>query len=252
MDKTFNEVLLELEKGNLRSALKIDGVWVTQTKVKEKILEAFKNGQLAEFKMGEQTFIDKHTLLPQEFNLDRGIRLVPGGSSVRRGAYLGKGVIVMPPSYINVGAFVDESTMVDSHVLVGSCAQIGKRVHLSAGVQIGGVLEPIGANPVIIEDDAFIGAGCIVVEGIIVEEKAVLAPSVTLSKSIPIYDLVNECEIKNGIIPKNAIVVPGNRPISTKHTWGTQLGLGLKCAVIVKYRDEKSQESLNLESLLRD
>ena len=190
--------------------------------------------------------------MPQQFRLDQGIRVVPGGTSVRRGAHVARGVIIMPPSYINVGAFVDEGTMVDSHVLVGSCAQIGKRVHLSAAVQIGGVLEPIGANPVVIEDECFIGAGAVIVEGIIVKRRAVIAPGVILSKGIPIYDIVNGRMLAKGEpIPENAVVVPGNRPVSSTNNYAKELGLTLQCAIIVKYRDEKSETSLILEDFLR-
>jgi 2,3,4,5-tetrahydropyridine-2-carboxylate N-succinyltransferase len=158
----------------------------------------------------------------------------------------------MPPSYINVGAYVDEGTMVDSHVLIGSCAQIGKKVHLSTAVQIGGVLEPIGAAPVIIEDEAFIGAGAVIVEGIQVKRRAVIAPGVILSKGIPVYDLVHQRILEKGEpIPEGAIVVPGNRPVKSDNTWANQLGLSLQCAIIVKYRDEKSETSLILEDFLR-
>ena len=158
----------------------------------------------------------------------------------------------MPPSYINIGAYVDEGTMVDSHALVGSCAQVGKRVHLSAGVQIGGVLEPIGLTPVVIEDDAFIGAGSVIVEGIQIGSRAVIAPGVSLSKGVPVYDCVNEKQLEKGApIPPNAVVVPGSRPINSKSPWAKEQGLALNCALIVKYRDEKSDTSLELESLLR-
>jgi 2,3,4,5-tetrahydropyridine-2-carboxylate N-succinyltransferase len=166
---TWEKTLNDLEAGRVRSANFIDGAWVANLEVKTQILEAFKAGVLKE----ENGFVDKHNLMPQTFNVERGIRLVPGGTSVRRGSYIAKGVIIMPPSYVNVGAYVDEGTMIDSHVLIGSCAQIGKKVHLSTAVQIGGVLEPIGAAPVIIEDEAFIGAGAIIVEGIQVKRRAV-------------------------------------------------------------------------------
>lgn len=244
----YEDILNKLESGELRSAEFKEGKWVVNTFVKEAILEAFKNGNLVQH--GE--FVDKHNIMPQSFTPERGVRVVPGGSSVRRGSYVAKGVIIMPPSYINIGAFVDEGTMVDSHALVGSCAQIGKNVHLSAGVQIGGVLEPIGQSPVIIEDNAFIGAGSVLVEGILVRENAVIAPGVTLSRSIPIYDCINEeiISFEKGI-PKNAVVVPGSRPVSEKLEWASEQGLALKCALIIKYRDEKSNASLELESLLR-
>ena len=181
---SWEQLLTDLELGKVRSAEKRDGVWVANTAVKEGILAAFKAGQLK----AENGFVDKHNLFPEEFTVDRGVRLVPGGSSVRRGSYVAKGVVIMPPAYINVGAYVDEGTMVDSHALVGSCAQIGKRVHLSAGVQIGGVLEPVGMRPVVIEDDVFIGAGSIIVEGILVRKRAVIAPGVILSKAVEVYD----------------------------------------------------------------
>jgi 2,3,4,5-tetrahydropyridine-2-carboxylate N-succinyltransferase len=245
--KNWKEAIEKLERGEIRSAEKRDGRWVANTAVKEMILEAFKAGYLVE----EKGFVDKHNLMPQQFTPDRCIRLVPGGSSVRSGSYVAKGVIIMPPSYINIGAYVDEGTMVDSHVLVGSCAQIGKRVHLSAGVQIGGVLEPIGLVPVVIEDDAFIGAGSVIVEGIQVGERAVIAPGVTLSKGVPVYDCVHETILEKGApIPANAVVVPGSRPIS-KGDWAKNLKLNMNCALIVKYRDEKSEASLELESILR-
>lgn len=244
----FNETLTNLENGSLRSANFVEGQWKANSEVKQSILEAFKAGVLKE----ENGFVDKDTLMPQKFTVDRGIRIVPGGSSVRRGSYIAKGVIIMPPSYINVGVFIDEGTMVDSHVLVGSCAQIGKRVHLSTAVQIGGVLEPVGASPVVIEDDCFIGAGAVIVEGIVVKSKAVIAPGVILSKGIPVYDLVNQRMLEKGEpIPSGAIVVPGNRPVSAQNSWGTSLGLTIQCAIIVKYRDEKSDTSLILEDFLR-
>lgn len=244
----WERTLNDLESGRVRSANFIDGKWVANTAIKQQILEAFKAGILKE----ENGFVDKHNLMPQAFRLEQGIRVVPGGTSVRRGAHVAKGVIIMPPSYINVGAFVDEGTMVDSHVLVGSCAQIGKRVHLSAAVQIGGVLEPIGAAPVVIEDEAFIGAGAVIVEGIIVKRRAVIAPGVILSKGIPVYDIVNGRMLEKGEpIPENAVVVPGNRPVKADNKYANELGLTLQCAIIVKYRDEKSETSLVLEDFLR-
>jgi len=242
----WQEVLKELELGNLRAAHKESGKWAVQREIKEAILAAFRAGELKQ--MGE--FVDKHNLPVQKFSPENGVRLVPGGSSVRTGAYVSKSVIIMPPSYINIGAYIDEGTMVDSHVLVGSCAQIGKNVHLSAGVQIGGVLEPIGQHPVIIEDEAFIGAGSVIVEGIKVGKRAVIAPGVCLSKAMPVFDLVNEKELERGsAIPDGAVVVPGSRP-SSSH-WAKEKGLNLSCALIVKYRDDKSDASLSLEQALR-
>jgi 2,3,4,5-tetrahydropyridine-2-carboxylate N-succinyltransferase len=242
-----------LEKGELRSANKVDGKWIANTEVKQAILAAFKAGELKEFSDESYPgFVDKHNLAARRFTPADKVRLVPGGSSVRRGSYVAPGVIIMPPAYINVGAFVDEGSMVDSHALVGSCAQIGKNVHLSAGVQIGGVLEPIGLTPVVIEDNAFIGAGAVIVEGVCIGEGAVIAPGVILSKGIPVYDAVNE-RMFTAIegIPANAVVVPGSRPVSNKLAWANEQGLSLNCAIIVKYKDEKTQNALELEQFLR-
>jgi len=175
--------------------------------------------------------------------------MAPGGSSVRPGTFVGENVVIMPPSYINIGAFIDNNTMIDSHVLIGSCAQIGKNVHVSAGVKLGGVLEPIGNIPVIIENNCFIGAGVIIVEGIIIKEGAIIAPGVTLSASIPIYDTINKKIIK-GYVPENAVVVPGNRKISSNQ-WEKNPDLSLNCAVIIKYKDQKTNNSIQLESNLR-
>lgn len=242
-----------LEKGEIRAATKVDGKWLANTEVKQAILAAFKDGALVDFEHENYPgFVDKHNLPPRSFKPEDLVRLVPGGSSVRAGSYVAKGVIIMPPAYINVGAYVDEGSMVDSHALVGSCAQIGKNVHLSAGVQIGGVLEPIGMNPVVIEDNAFIGAGAVIVEGVVVSENAVIAPGVILSKGTPVYDCVNE-KIFNASegIPKNAVVVPGSRPVSNKLPWANELNINLQCAVIIKYRDEKTDSALELEQFLR-
>ena len=193
----WEKVLDQLESGKIRSAKKIKGEWVANIRVKEAILDAFRAGKNVEYAdFDYHGFVDKHNIPPREFKLKHKVRMVPGGSSVRRGAYVAPGVIIMPPAYINIGAYVDEGSMVDSHALVGSCAQIGTNVHLSAGVQIGGVLEPIGLAPVVIEDDCFIGANAAVLEGIQVLKGAVLAPGVTLSKSVPVYDCVNESSIE--------------------------------------------------------
>ncbi len=246
----WSECLKLLECGKIRAAEKINGKWITNTAVKEAILAVFRAGELTEIE-GFWGACDKHNLVPQKFPKERKVRLAPGGSAVRPGSYIAPGVVIIPPAYVNIGAYVDERSMVDSHALVGSCAQIGKNVHLSAGVQIGGVLEPIGMNPVIIEDDAFIGAGSVIVEGIIVGEKAVIAPGVTLSRAVPVYDCVNQVILERGAsIPPGAVVVPGTRPIS-KNTWAREHHLNLTCAIIIKYRDEKSDRSLELESSLR-
>lgn len=244
----WQDILNKLETGEVRSAYKKGDSWVANPEVKLEILNAFKAGILVE----HNGFVDKHNLLPQSFTTENNVRVVPGGTSVRKGSFVAPGVIIMPPSYINIGAYVDEGTMIDSHVLVGSCAQIGKRVHLSAGVQIGGVLEPIGQTPVIVEDDAFIGAGCVIVEGILIKSKAVLAPGVILSRGIPVYDCVNERILERGeAIPERAVVVSGTRPVSNQNKWASKQGLQMRCALIVKYRDAESDTSLELESVLR-
>ena len=248
----WKEVLDKLETGELRAANKIDGVWTANKEVKSALLDAFKAGELVEYsETGHKGFVDKHNLGPRLFKPEDKVRMVPGGTSVRRGTYMAAGTIIIPPAYVNVGAYVDTGTMVDSHALVGSCAQIGKNVHLSAAVQIGGVMEPIGLAPVVIEDDCFVGAGAVIVEGIQVLKGAVIAPGVILSKGTPIYDAVNEKQITDGIIPEGAVVVPGTRPISSKLTWAKEMGLNLNCAIIVKYRDEKTDGSLQLEDFLR-
>ena len=243
------QILNDLESGKIRSAYKnSNGEWTANTDAKQGILAAFKEGILEEY----GTYIDKHNLMPRKFTVDDKVRIVPEGSAVRRGSYVAPGVIIMPPSYINVGAYVDEGSMVDSHVLVGSCAQIGKNVHLSAGVQIGGVLEPVGLTPVIIEDDCFIGAGAVIVEGICVRQKAVIAPGVILSKAIPIYDIVNGKVLERGSdIPEGAVVIPGTRPLRVDNPFAKSQGLQMNCPIIVKYRDAKSDSSLELEKALR-
>ena len=247
----WQQVLEQLERGEVRSVNKDEnGVWQANVEVKQAILASFKAGENIDYDGAYVGFVDKNNLAPRQFSVQDNVRLVPGGSSVRCGAYVAPGVIIMPPAYINIGAYVDSGTMVDSHALVGSCAQIGKNVHLSAGVQIGGVLEPIGASPVVVEDNAFISAGCILVEGVVVKEGAVLAPNVTLSASVPVYDAVNERLLEKGApIPENAIVVPGTRPVNTQ--WGKEQGLSMQCPIIVKYRDSQSDAALALEQALR-
>lgn len=200
------------------------------------------------------SFVDKNTYPVRQFAAAQGIRVVPGGSSVRSGAYLARGVVCMPPMYINAGAYVDEGTMVDSHALVGSCAQIGKRVHLSAAAQIGGVLEPVNASPVVIEDDVLVGGNCGVYEGTIVRKNAVLAAGTILTRGTPVYDLARGEVLRATaemplIVPEGAVVVPGSRAVSKGkgHEWG----LSLYAPVIVKYRDEKTDLSTTLEELLR-
>jgi 2,3,4,5-tetrahydropyridine-2,6-dicarboxylate N-succinyltransferase len=199
-------------------------------------------------------FFDKHTYPLQRFDVERGVRLVPGGSSVRRGAYLAPGVVCMPPMYVNVGAWVGRGTMVDSHALVGSCAQIGERVHLSAAAQIGGVLEPVNAAPVVIEDEVLVGGNCGVYEGTVVRARAVLAAGVVLTRGTPVYDLVHERILRGDgsqplEIPAGAVVVPGARQVS--NGWGREQGIALQTPVIVKYRDEKTDVATALEGWLR-
>ena len=199
-------------------------------------------------------FVDKHTYPRRRFTPEQGIRIVPGGSSVRAGAYLARGVVAMPPMYVNVGAYVDEGTMIDSHALVGSCAQVGKRVHLSAAAQVGGVLEPVNASPVILEDDVLVGGNCGVYEGTIVRKRAVLAAGTILTRGTPVYDVVRGEVLRASgdmplIIPEDAVVVPGARAVNKGK--GSEWGLSVYMPVIVKYRDEKTELSAALEDLLR-
>jgi 2,3,4,5-tetrahydropyridine-2-carboxylate N-succinyltransferase len=238
------EFLRSLEKGEIRAAKKESDAWVVNPGVKRRILEIFQEGETVDLAGG---FQDVSPLVARTFCVGEGVRIVPGGSAVRSGAHIGKGVVMMPPSYVNVGAYVGEGSMIDSHVLVGSCAQIGRNVHLSAAVQIGGVLEPVGDIPVIIEDGCFIGAGSIIVEGCVVREGAVIAPGVALTASVPIYDNVNR-RVYRREIPEGAVVVPGSRGVIGSE-WADGLCIG--CAVIIKYRDGRTDESLQLEEYLR-
>jgi 2,3,4,5-tetrahydropyridine-2-carboxylate N-succinyltransferase len=216
----------------------------------------FRLGELTEIgNDGALSFVDKNTYPARHFRIEDKVRVVPGGSSVRTGAYVAPGVICMPPMYVNVGAYVDEGTMIDSHALVGSCAQVGKRVHLSAASQVGGVLEPVNASPVIIEDDALVGGNCGIYEGTQVRQGAVLGAGVVLTRATPVYDIVREQVYRATAtepltIPRNAVVVPGARAI-TKKGKATEWGLSLYTPVIVKYRDEKTESSIELEDWLR-
>lgn len=247
---SWKQILDDLENGTVRSAEPDGDGWKANTRVKEAILDAFKAGKNVNYGGIYDGFVDKENIPPRMFDAADGVRMVPGGTSVRRGAYVAQSVIIMPPAYINIGAYVDEGTMIDSHALVGSCAQIGKNVHLSAGVQVGGVLEPIGLSPVVIEDDCFIGAGSVIVEGVLVKKRAVIAPGVTLSKSVPVYDCVKEAFLgKGAAIPEGAVVVPGTRPLKTD--WAIEMGLSVSCPLIIKYRDDTSEASLELENALR-
>jgi 2,3,4,5-tetrahydropyridine-2-carboxylate N-succinyltransferase len=245
-----------LEAGDARAAEKRDGVWVVNPWVKRGILLAFRVGRnVAGGDARGLVFRDRDTLPTWDPNRSgRDVRIVPGGTAVRRGAYLADGVVVMPPAYVNVGAYLGRDSMIDSHALVGSCAQVGRDVHLSAAVQLGGVLEPIGALPVIIEDDAFIGGNCGIFEGTRVGHRAVIAPGVILSRSVSLYDLVNR-QIhraeKDGplVVPEGAVVVPGTRPATGE--FASERGIQLQTPVIVKYRDSRTDAALALEETLR-
>jgi 2,3,4,5-tetrahydropyridine-2-carboxylate N-succinyltransferase len=251
----FRGFLGLLEAGALRAASRdASGVWTVDARVKQGILFGFRLGRLVELGDASLPFIDKDTYPVRGFSTSERVRVVPGGSSVRRGAHVGAGVTIMPPAYINVGAFVDEGTMVDSHALVGSCAQIGKRVHLSAAAQVGGVLEPVGALPVIIEDDVLVGGNTGLYEGTIVRARAVLGAGVVLTRSTRVYDLVNERILQSSDdkpleIPEGAVVVPGARPASG--AFAKLHGLTVSTPLIVKYRDDKTDAKAALESALR-
>lgn len=253
--ETFQEFREGLTCGEFRAAEKRDGRWQTNVWVKQGILLGFRLGAAEETHAGETfTFVDRHTYPVRRFSDEDGVRIVPGGSTVREGAYLARGVICMPPMYINVGAYVDEGTMVDSHALVGSCAQVGKRVHLSAAAQVGGVLEPVNASPVVIEDDVLVGGNCGIYEGTQVGERAVLGSGVILTRSTPLYDTVRG-EIYRAtkdsplVVPEGAVVVAGARAITKGKS--AEWGLSLYTPVIVKYRDEKTDQGVELEDLLR-
>lgn len=250
----FNEVLAALEAGELRVAEKTGGEWKVNTWVKEVILAGFRLGKITDMSAGQFPFFDKDTYPVRGFRQEDGVRIVPGGTSIRRGAYLAPGAIVMPPSYINVGAYVGEGTMVDSHVTIGSCAQVGCHIHISAATQIGGVLEPAGAMPTIIEDGAFVGGNCGIYEGTIVREQAVIASGVIITASTALYDATTgEFVPRNAggrvVVPRGAVVVSGSRPVSKGPGAGS--GVSLYCPVIVKYRDDKTSGSVSLEELLR-
>jgi 2,3,4,5-tetrahydropyridine-2-carboxylate N-succinyltransferase len=281
--RAFLELRPLLDAGKVRAAEKVDGRWRVNVWVKQGILLGFRIGEVVEFPFAAElraagfgsaetthpgqsrartehpqdpvlSFVDKDTFPIRRFSAGDGVRVVPGGSSVREGAYLAKGVICMPPMYVNVGAYVDEGTMIDSHALVGSCAQVGRRVHLSAAAQVGGVLEPVNASPVIIEDDVLVGGNCGIYEGTQVGARAVLGSGTILTRSTPLYDLVKG-EIYRASsdeplkVPENAVVVPGSRAVTKGK--GSEWGLSLYTPVIVKYRDEKTDRSVALEEALR-
>jgi 2,3,4,5-tetrahydropyridine-2,6-dicarboxylate N-succinyltransferase len=257
--RTFQKLKDALNSGAVRAAHPDAGSpsgWRVNAWVKKGILLGFRMGTIAE--MGPyptpQPFLDKSTYPVKTLHRDDGVRLVPGGSSIRDGSFVARGVVCMPPMFINVGAYVDEATMVDSHALIGSCAQVGKKCHISAGAQIGGVIEPIGAMPVIIEDEVMVGGNSGVYEGTIIKKRAVLGTGTILNASTPVYDLVRDTvyaatDEQPLVIPEEAIVVPGARQVS--HPAGAKWGLSLYAAVIVKYRDAKTDTRVRLEEFLR-
>jgi len=264
-DPTAMEAFLALrgalERGEVRAAEPDPASptgWRVNPWVKQGILLGFRLGVLEDASAGPLSFVDKHTYPARLFSAADGIRVVMGGSSVRAGAYVARGVVCVPPMYINAGAYVDEGALVDSHALVGSCAQIGKRVHLSAAAQIGGVLEPVNASPVVIEDDVLVGGNCGVYEGTVVRQGAVLAAGTILTRGTPLFDLVNGAVLRASadlplIVPENAVVVPGARAVGKGkgHPQGEAWGLSIYAPVIVKYRDGKTDLSTALEDLLR-
>lgn len=260
--KAVEELLGLLESGDVRAADRdADGEWSAVPWVKRGILLGFRAGGIVDMSLASSrdgspvfSFFDKDTYPPRVLQLSDGIRIVPGGSSIRRGAYVARGVVCMPPSYVNVGAHVGAGTMIDSHALVGSCAQVGERVHVSAAAQLGGVLEPINASPVVIEDDVVVGGNCGVYEGTVVRSRVVLGSGVILTRSTPVYDLVNETVYRASagrplVIPSGAVVVPGARPAST--VWARKMKLSLATPIIVKYRDDRTDAATALEDSLR-
>jgi 2,3,4,5-tetrahydropyridine-2,6-dicarboxylate N-succinyltransferase len=262
--RLFREFKSAVNRGEVRAA-ESDAAsptgWRVNAWVKKGILLGFRMGAVVDMSVDStrQPFIDKSTYPVRAVTVGDGIRIVPGGSSIRDGSYIGRGVVCMPPMFVNVGAYVGDGTMIDSHALVGSCAQIGRNCHISAASQIGGVLEPVGAMPVIIEDEVLVGGNAGVYEGTVVKHRAVLGTGTILNRSIPVYDLVREAvytasESSSGeslplVIPAEAIVVPGSRAVT--HPVGAKHGLSLQCAVIVKYRDAKTDSRIQLEDLLR-
>ena len=257
--RLFRDFKAALNRGEIRAAepdVSARSGWRVNAWVKKGILLGFRMGTIADMSVdaAKQPFFDKSTYPVRTFTASDGVRIVPGGSSIRDGTYIGRGVICMPPMFVNVGAYVGEGTMIDSHALVGSCAQVGKSCHISAGAQIGGVLEPAGALPVIVEEEVLVGGNSGVYEGTVVKRRAVLGTGTILNRSIPVYDLVRDAvyTATDGeplIIPEEAIVVPGSRAVA--HPAGAKWSLSLQAAVIVKYRDAKTDARARLEGLLR-
>ena len=257
--RLFREFKDALNRGEIRAAEPDSSSktgWRANAWVKKGILLGFRMGTIEDMSLDgkRQRFFDKSTYPVRTINAGDGVRIVPGGSSIRDGSFVGRGVICMPPMFINVGAYVGEGTMIDSHALVGSCAQVGGNCHVSAGAQIGGVLEPVGALPVVLEDEVLVGGNCGIYEGTVVKRRAVLGTGTILNRSIPVYDLVRDAvytatDSDPLVIPEQAIVVPGSRAVS--HAAGAKWGLSLQAAVIVKYRDAKTDARVQLEDLLR-
>jgi 2,3,4,5-tetrahydropyridine-2,6-dicarboxylate N-succinyltransferase len=253
--EAFRQMVKLLNKGEVRAAEKTGGKWRANSWVKKGILLGFRLGKLKNMSIDDNyRFFDKHTLPLKPVKINDNIRIVPGGSSIRNGCYIGKGVICMPPMYVNIGAYVDDNTLIDSHALVGSCAQLGKKIHLSAAAQIGGVLEPINSVPVIIEDEVMIGGNSGIYEGTIVERRAVIGAGCIITGSTPVYDAVKGKIYKKTkdeplVIPEGAVVVAGSRPLNNQ--FGSENNLSVYTPVIIKYRDEKTDASTALEESLR-
>jgi len=251
------DLLDALESGEVRAAERdSNGTWNAVPWVKRGILLGFQVGTLTDMspESGPFRFFDKSTYPPRNLRIEDGVRVVPGGSTIRRGAYVAPGVVCMPPMYVNVGAHIGSGTMVDSHALVGSCAQVGEKVHLSAAAQIGGVLEPINASPVVVEDEVIVGGNSGIYEGTVVRARAVVGAGVVLTRGTPVFDLVRETIYRGTAdhpleIPGGAVVVPGARKVTSK--WGESEGLSLQTPVIVKYRDDKTDSATALEGWLR-
>jgi 2,3,4,5-tetrahydropyridine-2-carboxylate N-succinyltransferase len=257
--RTFEAFKAALNRGEVRAAEPDAGSktgWHVNAWVKKGILLGFRMGKVVDMSVNHfrQPFFDKDTYPPKAVSLASQVRIVPGGSSIRDTAYVGRGVTCMPPMFINAGAYVDDGTMVDSHALIGSCAQVGRNCHISAGAQIGGVLEPVGALPVIVEDEVMVGGNCGVYEGVVVKRRAVLGSGVILNSSTAVYDLVRDqiytaTDPSPLVIPEGAVVVPGSRAIS--HPAGQRWNLSIYSPIVVKYRDAKTNERVQLESLFR-
>lgn len=253
--KIFKELMKLLNKGEVRAAEKSSGTWQANEWVKKGILLGFKLGKLRNMSINTNfLYYDKDSFPLKQVRISDNVRLVPGGSSIRTGAYVAKGVICMPPMFINTGAYVDENTLIDSHALVGSCAQLGKRIHLSAAAQIGGVLEPINSVPVIVEDDVMIGGNAGIYEGTIVSKRAVIGAGCVITGSTPVYDTVKgkiyrKTKDEPLVIPEGAVVVAGSRPLNNE--FGIESKLSIYTPVIIKYRDEKTDASTALEESLR-